>query len=56
MSNQVDLTPATAPGLHVHVPAGHSASEFNNPSDNPNTHSESTRRWKGCDRINHRNG
>jgi len=43
MSNQVDLTPATA-------------SEFNNPSDNPNTHSESTRRWKGCDRINHRNG
>jgi len=37
MSNQFDLTPATAPGLHVHVPAGHSASEFNNPTDNPNT-------------------
>jgi hypothetical protein len=35
---QLDLTPATAgntTGLHVHTPAGHSASEFNHPTDNP---------------------
>jgi hypothetical protein len=35
MSNQVDLTPATPPGIQAHVPTGHSASEFNNPTDNP---------------------
>jgi hypothetical protein len=36
--NQVDLTPGTAgntTGLHVHTPAGHSASEFNHPTDFP---------------------
>jgi hypothetical protein len=33
--NQVDLTPATnpSPGLHVHVPNGSSASQFNDPSN-----------------------
>jgi len=35
MANQIDLTPATAPGLHVHVPNGQSASVANNPSDAP---------------------
>jgi len=35
MANQIDLTPATTPGIHAHVPNGHSASEFNNPSDAP---------------------
>lgn len=35
MSQQVDLTPATAPGIHAHVPNGQSASVFNNPTDNP---------------------
>lgn len=39
MANQVDLQPGTAgntTGLHIHTPMGHSASEFNNMSDNPN--------------------
>jgi len=35
MANQIDLTPATKPGIHVHVPAGQSASAVNNPSDFP---------------------
>lgn len=37
-SNQVDLLPSTpgnTTGLHVHVPAGVSASTVNNPSDAP---------------------
>ena len=33
MPNQIDLTPVEAPRIHAHVPNGHSASEFNNPSD-----------------------
>jgi hypothetical protein len=38
MANQVDITPATATigtGLHVHTPAGASASQFNHPTDFP---------------------
>jgi len=31
--NQVDLLPSTVPGLHVHVPNGASASQFDDPSN-----------------------
>lgn len=37
MAQQIDITPASNPslGLHVHVPAGQSASAVDNPSDAP---------------------
>lgn len=37
MASQIDLTPATNPtlGLHVHTPAGSSASAFNHATDFP---------------------
>jgi hypothetical protein len=44
MANQVDVTPSTNPtlGIHLHVPAGASASGFNNMSDFPAVPAKST--------------
>ena len=35
MANQIDLGPNNPTGLHIHVPAGISASAANSPSDFP---------------------